>query len=347
MAKEEEEYVDRGDVVTDPDLEEELDDEEVTDLDEEELEDEDSDGEGDQDDDDDDDSDESDDSDDDSDDEVEEDEEDEEDDEEDEVADDDDDRGNRIPRGRLNKVLRQRDEERELRQEQAARMEWLEKQLESMIQGQTVKKEADTPEPDPYDFDSAEEQYIEHILAGETKEAIALRKQITEARNTEYQQQVKVAKEAAAEEAFSKAESTRDEERFQMLLEDITEEYSFFDDDSDDYNEKAVRMANNLMATYLHDGKSKSMALKLAVEDIIPYFETREDEKPVKRKAVKRKTQARRKAAKASNQQPPATRGVRGKREKGFDAADIANMPEKEFAKLTAREKAKARGDLL
>lgn len=337
MAKEEEELVDRGDVYLPEGHDEDPADEDYEELegtDEDEEEDED---ESDEDSEDDDESDE--------DEEDEEGKEDEEDDD-DEEEEDDDNRGNKIPRARLNQVLRQRDEERELRREQSARMEWLEKQLESLIQKETRQAAPKEPEPDPYDFDSAEEQYIELILQGETKQATALRKEINKARDVEYDRQVKAAKEAAAEDAVNKAESSRDEERFQMLLEDITEEYAFLDDQSDDYNEKAVRMANNLMASYIQDGKSKSMALKMAVEDILPYFEKpkQEEETP---KPSKRKTEARRKAAKASSQQPPSSKGVKGKKQRDFDAGDIERMSEKQFKELTAREKAKLRGDIL
>ena len=326
MAKEEEEVVDRGDVYI-------PEDEDPKDEDYEELEVEDDEEEDDESDEDSEDDDESD-----------EDEEGEEDEEDDEEEEDDDDRGNRIPRGRLNKVLRQRDEERELRLEQQQRMAWLEKQLESLIQKETKQQAPAEPEPEPYDFDSKEEQYIELILQGETKQATALRKEINKARDAEYKRQVSAAKEAAAEDAVNKAESSRDEERFQMLLEDITEEYAFLDDESDDYNEKAVRMANNLMASYIQDGKSKSMALKMAVEDILPFFEKKEE---VKAPVSKRKTEARRKAAKASNQQPPSAKGVKGKKQREFDISDVEKMTERQFNELSAREKAKLRGDLV
>lgn len=270
---------------------------------------------------------------------------DEEDEDEDDGEDDEDSKGNRIPRSRLNQVLRQRDAEREARAADRTRIEWLEKQLESMITTKTPPKQEE-PEPEPYDFDAAEEAYIEHILQGETKEAAKLRREINKAHDEEYKRQVTSARQSAAEEAVSKAEASRDEERFQMLLEDIVDEYDFLDDTSKAYNEKAVRMANNLMASYMQEGRNKTTSLKMAVEDIIPLFEKKKkgEEKPT---TPKRTVEARRKAAKASNQQPPSSKSKGGKEVRNFDAKDIERMSEKQYASLTAREKARLRGDVV
>lgn len=253
----------------------------------------------------------------------------------------------KIPKSRLDQVLRQRDRERSIRENQDSKIEWLEKQLETLISTQRTKEsEIKVPEVE-YDFDTAENNYIEFVLQGDVKEAAALRREIDKARDQLYAKQVIAAKEDAAMEALNKAESSRDEERFQIMLEDITAEYDFLDDESENYNEKAVKMANNLMASYIQEGKSKSLALKLAVEDILPFYEKKEEKEVKTKLASKRKIDARRKAAKASSQQPPSSKSVKGKRTREINPSDISKMTEKQYRELSAKEKARLRGDIL
>lgn len=319
-----EEYEDRGDVFEpeddkdyeDIEMDEEEDEEEDSEETEDESEDESEDEEGD------------DDSDEDEDEESEDDEEDDDDGEEEEQ---------RIPKGRLNQVLRQRDEERE-------RVKWLEQQLEVLIKGRTDPEEEYEEEesgPPEYDFDAAEGKYIELILEGEVKEATALRKEINKARDELYNWQIETARKAAKEDAVTETSNSLDEARFNTMLQGFVEEYAFFNDQSDAYNERAVVMANKLMASYLAEGKTKSQALKAAVEDIVPLFDK---PKSTKTKADERTKEARRKAAKASKSQPPKITG-KSKGTRDLKAVDITS--EKVFNTLSAKEKAKLRGDFV
>ena len=343
-----EELEDRGDDFVPPGMEtEDPEDEEFEDLDdidEDEDEDPDSDDE-DQDSDDDDDDEDQDDPDEDSDDESDDD--DEEEDEEDPEDDEDDDEEQRIPKGRLNQVLRQRDEEREHRK-------WLEEQLETLIKAQgkaDQEQEEEDEGPPDYDFDAAEERYIELVLEGSVKDASKLRKEINAASQEVYEYQIESAKKAAKSEAVTETTSSLDEVRFNSLIGQYQEEHPFLDDESDAYNGQAVAMTNKLMGSYMAEGKTKSQALTAAVNDIVPLFEKAEDPAPKvkkgKKKAEVRKRTARKKAAKASRQQPPDTKGAKGKQNRKFTADDVAKMPEKVFNSLTQKEKAKLRGDIL
>lgn len=330
-----EEIEDRGDIFV-PEVED--DDEELELLDDDEdIEDEESDDESEDvsEDDDDDSEDDDDDSEDGSEDGSEDDDEEDEDDDED----DEDESEQRIPKGRLNQVLRQRDEERE-------RVRWLEEQLEVLIRGKGVEDEDDVEEedagPPEYDFDEAEAKYIELILEGEVKDATALRKEINKARDELYNYQIDTARKAAKNDAVTETSNSLDEARFNTLLTGYVEEFDFLNDKSKAYNEKAVVMANKLMASYMAEGKTKSQALKAAVEDVTPLFE-----KPkAKPSATERTKEARKKAARASKTQPPSLKGT-GKASRTIKPSDIGKMSEKIYNSLTAKEKAKLRGDIL
>ena len=136
---EDEDEIDRGDLVEDEDLEDEEEGDEDNDSDEDQDE-EDSD-------DDDEESDES------------------------EDEDSDEDPKQNIPLSRLNEVISQRDEKTD-------RIEWLESQLESLI-NQSTKPEVKEITPEPtYDFTEAEESYANLLIEGETGKAAALRANI-------------------------------------------------------------------------------------------------------------------------------------------------------------------------
>ena len=257
---------------------------------------------------------------------------------EDDEDDDEEEDEQRIPKGRLNQVLRQRDEERD-------RVRWLEEQLEVLIRGRGEDDSEDEGEedsgPPEYDFDEAEAKYIELILEGEVKDATTLRKEINKARDELYNYQIETARKSAKNDAVTETSNSLDEARFNTLLTNYVEEFDFLDDKSKAYNEKAVVMANKLMASYMAEGKTKSQALKAAVEDVTPLFE----KKRVESTSTSDRTKtARKKAARASKAQPPVVKG-KGKTTRELKPSDITS--EKIFNSLTAKEKAKLRGDFV
>ena len=267
-------------------------------------------------------------------------------DEDEEASDEEEDEadGNaRIPRSRLNQVIQQREEEK-------ARSAWLEEQLETLIkQRQEPEPEKVADEPvSTYDFDEAEEKYIELILEGSVKEARQVRKEINVEHETIREHQMAVAQKQATENAQVAASSSVEESKFQDFVEDTFSDKSYLDDTSDDYNERAVKMANSLMSSYVADGMDRISALDQAVKDITPLFEEDASPKPVlgKKKASARTKTARKKALKASEQQPQTTeRKSSGKGARDLDALDVGKMTDRAFNSLTAKEKAVLRGD--
>jgi len=330
--KDYEEEVDRGDVFI-PDDEEvteldELEDDEELEEDDEELEDEDDEEVLEED-------------------EEDEPEEDEDDDEEEDEEDEGDEEEARIPRSRLNQVINEREAERE-------RSAWLEEQNERLIellttsQG-TVQEAPPAPKEPPYDFDGKEEEYAELIIDGETAKAAKLRNEITAAREKQLTEQIRAAKEEASSDAYTKAEAAREEDRFQKAIQSSIESYDFLDDASDAYDERAVTAVNAMMQGNIAGGMTKSKALQEAVAELGPLYAKKLGikEEPKKESLGKKRTKtARKKAAKASQQQPPATkRAAKGKASRDLDTLDLAKMSESEYNKLTLRERKALRGD--
>lgn len=263
------------------------------------------------------------------------------DDDDDEDEDDENDDGNKlIPRSRLNQVIQQREAERE-------RAAWLEDQLETLIKQRNVPEpqpKEDPPEPS-YDFDTAEESYTELLLEGDTKGAAALRREINAEVSKETNRQIQEGIKQATKESSEATVKTLEDEKFDIYLEKITVEKSYLNADSDDYDEKAVKMANSLMSSYIAEGLPRTKALAQAVDDISSLFE--KPEKPnLGGDASKRTKEARKRAVKAADAQPPASeRRSRSKSAKDLDALDIAKMSDKEFNSLTKKEIAALRGD--
>lgn len=324
---EDEEVVDRGDIVTPEDQdEEEYDDDDLED-DEEPEEDEDEPAEDDEDE------------------ELEEDDSGDDEDVSDSDEEEEDADEPRIPKGRLDQVLRQRDEEREKRQ-------WLEDQFEALLATQKAPKEVAEEEVDPgppdFDFDEAEEQYLELVLEGDIKKASQLKSAINDARNEVFNYQIESARRTIKSEAVSETATNMDNARFKSLISELEEKYPILNSNSDEYNEKAVTLANRLMVPYIQEGETKSQALLLAVKEVLELMPSATPgAKETGSKTTVRKKQARRKAAKASKQQPPATSGAKGKASRKISPDDIKGMSDKQFRGLTERERAKLRGDIL
>jgi hypothetical protein len=323
MSKEEE-VLDRGDEFDpeDEELEDEAleDEEDLEDIDEDEDED---DGEAEESDDEDEDDDE------------ESDDEDDSDDEEDEEE-----TSGRIPRSRLNEVIAQRDAEREAREREEERVSRLEAMVEKLISGQGSPKGDVDPPVKEYDFDAAEERYIDLILEGEVKDALALRKEIDNAKQDRFRSEIEDVRTSTKDSVLTQS-------KFDTAVEAMEAKYSFLDVESDSYNEEAVESINALMSGYINNGIDKVSALNKAVAKMAPMYDVKPPVKEPKLGGEKRKaasTEARKRNAKASKAQPPKSPGRRAK-DQDLDTVVVAKLSERDFAKLTDREKRILRGD--
>lgn len=243
----------------------------------------------------------------------------------------------KIPKDRLDKALRQRDEYKD-------RALWLEEQLEKLIEQNSTKQEKEkVPPPPPYDFDGAEEQYVALLLEGETAKAVKLRREIDNQRQLQFQNLIAEIEERAIEKATQTSSASTENAKFQALIENYENKYPFLDSEHDDYNEEAIDTVNTLLAGYIAKGISKSEALKKAVGKVAPMFvqETKATKKSV---GQERKVEANKKAASAIKSQPPKTRSS-ASNSVDTSKLDISKMSERDFAKLTQKELKALRGD--
>ena len=245
----------------------------------------------------------------------------------------------RIPKGRFNQVLKQRDSERE-------RVHWLEEQLEKLISNNRGSEQSpSTATVEEYDYDAKETEYINLVLEGETSKAISLRKEIDNHKRSEIMSELNEAKEVSR----SIAREVQEEEKFNVLVESFENKYSFLNADSDDYNEEAVDTVNAITANLIRKGLPKSQAIKDAVLRIAPMYEkvvkstttTKVTKKPVN---TERDKVSKRRNIAASKSQPPKTRGSRVS-DGGLDTVKVSRLNEKQFRELSLREKKILRGD--
>jgi hypothetical protein len=239
----------------------------------------------------------------------------------------------KIPKSRLDEVIKQREEAKE-------RNLWLEAQLEQLIANQLKS----TTKPDvpvvTYDFATAEEQYITLIIEGETAKATRLRAEIDTNRRQEMLELVKSIQAESSKEATIVSTKAIENDRFSNLVSTYETSYPFLNSEAKEYNEEAVETVNTLLAGYIASGKPKAEALKLAVSKVAPMY----TKVVTKSLGNQRTVDATKKAAKASNQQPPKNLKTRVV-EVDTTKLDITKMSEKDFSKLTSKELRILRGD--
>jgi hypothetical protein len=245
----------------------------------------------------------------------------------------------KIPKSRLDEVIRQREEARE-------RNLWLEEQLEKLIAQATSKRDEPAPKkeaPPPYDFDTAEEEYISLVIEGEVAKAAKLRGEINRARQEETSRMIEGVRETALNNAKQEGLKAVQEESFGTLVAAMESKYSFLDHKSDDYNEDAVETVNALLSGDVSKGQTKSEALKRAIDKVAPMFVK---EKPAAKPSLgdKRTVDAGKKAVKAAKSQPANIKSTSTK-QRDLNVTSVASLTEKDFEKLTEREKRILRGD--
>jgi len=216
------------------------------------------------------------------------------------------------------------------------RIKWLESQLEALLS----KDSKVEPEEPAFDFETAEEQYAELLIEGETKKAAALRSKISREYQRHLENQIKQVKEDALTEATKSADKVSEATKFNSLIESFERKHSFLDPESSDYNEEAVDTVNTFLSGYISAGLSRDEALRKAVSKALPFYKREE----VSKLGTVRKKKAAIKSAKASRSQPPKTKST-GLKNVDLEAVDVSKLSEKDFDKLTNKEKRALRGD--
>jgi hypothetical protein len=260
--------------------------------------------------------------------------EDEEDFEEDEVEEKPKRNSQKIPKSRLDEVIRQREEEK-------ARSAWLASQLEKLLE--TKKQEEVKIEPS-YDFDEAEAEYAKLLIEGELEKAAKIRSKINQERNKELKALIESVQKSTIEQTQTLTSKTVEESKFNAEIALFEDRYPFLDSSSDEYNEEAVDTVNTLLAGYVSAGKTKVEALRMAVKKVTPLYKIDKPSKPTL--GEQRKKEAGIKAARASKSQPLKTKST-SPSTRDMGEVDIKKITDKDFSKLTAKEKAILRGDIL
>ena len=257
--------------------------------------------------------------------------------EEDEVEDTPPKKEPRIPKSRFDEVNNRMKDATE-------RNLWLEEQLEKLInqntqqQKQAAPKEPESPK---YDYDTAEEEYINLIIGGDIAKATKLRNEINNYRQKDLEALINGIENKANDNAKSTSSLLLEKERFENSITNMEVKYPFLNHKDKSYNEEAVETVNTLLAGYLASGKGKVESLQLAIKKVLPLYE----KKAVTKTTLgdQRKTEAGKKAAQAAKQQP--TKQKVSTRTSDLGKADINTMSERDFSKLTAKEKSILRGD--
>jgi hypothetical protein len=242
----------------------------------------------------------------------------------------------RIPKARLDEVIRQREEAKE-------RNLWLEEQLEKLINQKSSTQEAAKPAKLTYDYATAEGKYIDLIIEGQTKEAAALRSEIDRFRRDEMMELISEVKNTSSAQAKTESAQALDQDRFNTLIENMESKYKFLDSSHKSYNEEAVDTINTLLAGYIAAGKTKSEGLRLAVNKVAPLYE--KEVTPVKQTLGKKRIEeSGKKAVVAAKSQPPKSKSSSVK-SIDLDAININKLSDKDFKSLTEKERRTLRGD--
>lgn len=243
----------------------------------------------------------------------------------------------RIPKSRFDEVIQQREDARE-------RNLWLEEQLEKLInQSAQQQKQAEPKVPDApkYDYDVAEEEYINLIISGDITKATKLRNEINNYRQKDFEALINGIESKANDNAKSTSSLILEKERFESSITNMEVKYPFLNHKDKQYNEEAVETVNTLLAGYLASGKGKVESLQLAIKKVLPLYEKKAVSKTTL--GEQRKVEAGKKASQAAKQQP--TKQKSSTRTSDMGKADINTMSDRDFSKLTAKEKSILRGD--
>lgn len=246
-----------------------------------------------------------------------------------------------VPHARFHEVnesLKREREERLRLEEENAR-----------LKGAAPKPEEQKSEtPAAYDFDSAEDRFMEAMMEGDTDKAKQIRREIRAEELKLFESKAGQDAKKAAEEELLKRDQSAENERLQKVLNEALAKYPFLNNESEQANQDAIEDVIARRDYYLRQGMSPSKAVAAAVEKIAPRYAPAADDpdddkgRPVKGKPMLGKEKIERNVER-QGKIPPVMPGVG---ERGRDV-DYANLSEDEFDALPEAEKRKARGDFV
>lgn len=227
----------------------------------------------------------------------------------------------RIPKSRFDEAVA-KEREKAIRAEERAR--YLEERIEQLLEASKMAPAKQAEVEPEFDFATAEEQYAEHLISGEVKEAAALRVKIEKERDKYVQKLLK----SVTEEAKKESRKLSEEDKKEIVIQKALTTYPFLDDKSPDFDKELTEEINFLAIGYETKYKmSPAEALQKAVDKLA---------KPkVKTEVVKKKVaEAKAKKVDAMKKQPPSVSSAKSIKDKSVDDFDWENMSQKEFEEL-------------
>lgn len=239
-----------------------------------------------------------------------------------------------VPHARFNEV------NETLKHERAERLR-LEEEL-ARARGQQPAPQADAPEakPEAYDFDAAEERYMEAVMEGDTAQAKQIRAEIRSAEQRAFSEQSALTAKQAADEELRRRDAAEEQAAAGKVLAAALAKYPFLDHESDAADADAIEDVIARRDLYMRQGMPFAKALATAVEKVGPRYAPQDAPAKSTRAAT---TEQIKRNLERERRIPAAMPGV-GERGKDIDYAALS---EDEFDALSEQDKRKARGDFV
>ena len=239
-----------------------------------------------------------------------------------------------VPHARFNEV------NETLKHERAERLR-LEEEL-ARARGQQPAAQAAAPEPksEEYDFDAAEDRYMDALLDGDKETAAKIRNEIRAAEQRKFAEQSALTAKQAADEELRRRDAAEEQAVAGRVLAAALAKYPFLDHESDAADADAIEDVIARRDLYMRQGMPFAKALAAAVEKVGPRYAPQEAPAKSTRAAT---TEQIKRNLERERRIPAAMPGV-GERGKDIDYAALS---EDEFDALSEQDKRKARGDFV
>lgn len=233
-----------------------------------------------------------------------------------------------VPKKRLDEVL--------------GKLKASQKELEEM-------KKATTPPPDApeaYDFDAKEAEYMNLVLDGREKEAVALRQQIRAAEKTQLEWEM-------GQKMQQTVSNNQTATALQRAASEIESSFPVFDKNSDQYDEGMTQEVIELRDAFIIKGDDPVEALSKAASFVIKSNDMLSNEEgstlggsaaPKVDEVAKKRAEVTKKLSQAKAQ-PPELPGESSS-SRGEKPINLATMSEEEFNALPEATLKRLRGDL-
>ncbi|WP_431484199.1 hypothetical protein [Pseudomonas solani] len=240
-----------------------------------------------------------------------------------------------VPHSRFNEVNESLKEERRRRLE-------LEEEL-ARAKGSAPAKKDEDPKPKAFDFDDAEDRYNAAILEGDSAAAKVIRREIRAEERKEIEEAAQKRADEMYQQRTQEAAQRQQQAAVPAVLKESYEKFPFLDIEGDAPNMEAIEDVVAYRDYYINKGETLAKAIALAVAKVGPRFA-----EPVKvgkepKKGVELTPEQISRNLERERRTPPLTPGVG---ERGANV-DVANMSEEDYAKLSAEDKKRIRGDYI